>query len=180
MNEEDESVLKRWSRRKAEAREGVLPEEEARSDAASAEPAEEPVDIEALPDPETMSAESDFSVFMRDGVPEDLRRVALRRLWRLDPVLANVDGLVDYGEDFTDAGTVIEGMKTAYRVGKGLLTDAEHADKKGPAQAEEENRTAAAEDQVAESDEAATENETVDEPAAGEPDEEQDENVDKA
>lgn len=179
MNEEDESVLKRWSRRKAEAREGVLPEE-TRVEAEIPDDAEETIDLESLPDPETLTAESDFSVFMRDGVPEDLRRIALRRLWRLDPVLANVDGLVDYGEDFTDAGTVIEGMKTAYRVGKGLLTDAEHADKKGPAQAEEEDRTAAAEDQTAESDEAATEKEAADEPAVGDPDEETDENVDKA
>ena len=29
----------------------------------------------------------------------------------------------DYHEDFTDAATVVEGMQTAYQVGKGYLSD---------------------------------------------------------
>ncbi|MEO0912201.1 MAG: hypothetical protein AAFY59_04325 [Pseudomonadota bacterium] len=36
-------------------------------------------------------------------------------------MLANVDGLVDYGGDFTDAATVLPDMKTLYEVGKGIL-----------------------------------------------------------
>lgn len=178
MTDEDESVLKRWSRRKTEAREGVLPEE-APPEAEDAETAEEPVDIEALPDPETLTAESDFSVFMREGVPEDLRRMALRRLWRLDPVLANVDGLVDYGEDFTDAGTVIEGMKTAYRVGKGLLTDAEHADQKGLEQEDAEEHAAVAEGPGVESEDAAEESDAEDGQSVDEARDDTEENSDK-
>ena len=72
-----------------------------------------------LPSPRTLGPGSDFKAFMASDVPDHLRRFALRRLWRSNPILANVDGLVDYGEDFTDAGTVIEGMKTAYQVGTG-------------------------------------------------------------
>src|SRR3546814_2526022 len=54
--------------------------------------------------------------------------MALQRLWRLDPVFANLDGLLEYGEDYTDAATVVENLKTAYRVGRGFMTDEEVAD----------------------------------------------------
>ncbi|MDM7947783.1 MAG: DUF3306 domain-containing protein, partial [Oceanibaculum nanhaiense] len=57
-----------------------------------------------------------------------LQRKALRKLWASDPVLACLDGLNDYEEDFTDAATVIEGMKSSYQVGRGFLTDAELAE----------------------------------------------------
>ena len=79
--------------------------------------------VAALPDIDSLDAESDFTPFMQSNVPEFLRRRALKALWRLNPVLANVDGLVDYGDDFTDAAMVIEGMQTAYKVGRGFLTD---------------------------------------------------------
>ncbi|SLN60501.1 hypothetical protein OCH7691_02663 [Oceanibacterium hippocampi] len=103
---------------------GVAAEEQARDDA-------------ALPDPEAMERDGDFTVFMKKDVPDAVRRLALRRLWRLDPVLANVDGLVDYGDDFTDAARVIPGMKTAYKVGRGFLkelTEDGEAAKTGPAE----------------------------------------------
>ncbi len=74
-----------------------------------------------LPDPDTLQAGDDVSGFMRAGVPEWLRRKALRQLWRLNPILANLDELVDYGEDFTDAATVVANLQTTYQVGKGML-----------------------------------------------------------
>jgi hypothetical protein len=40
-------------------------------------------------------------------------------------VLANLDGLVDYGEDYTDAATVVENLQTVYQVGKGMVTKLE-------------------------------------------------------
>lgn len=78
-----------------------------------------------LPDPDTLKAGDDVRGFMSQAVPDRLRRRALRQLWKLNPVLANVDGLVDYGEDFTDAATVLENMQTAYQVGKGMLAHIE-------------------------------------------------------
>lgn len=75
-----------------------------------------------LPDPDSMEEGDDFSAFMNDLVPARLKTRALRKLWRLNPVLANIDGLVDYGEDFTDAAMVIENMQTTYQVGKGMMT----------------------------------------------------------
>ncbi|MEH6727162.1 MAG: DUF3306 domain-containing protein, partial [Hyphomicrobiales bacterium] len=63
----------------------------------------------------------DFTAFMKTVVPARIRNRALRKLWLSNPALANVDMLVDYGDDFTDAATVIPGMTTAYQVGKGIV-----------------------------------------------------------
>ena len=63
-------------------------------------------------------------MFFKDGVPDRLRQIALRRVWRLNPIIRFADAEInDYHEDFTDAATVIEGMETAYKVGKGYLSD---------------------------------------------------------
>lgn len=127
-----------WSRRKA----AVRAEQEAEQQAAErlAPAAEAPLDDASLleqlglPDPEALGPGDDFAAFMAEAVPQHLRRLALRRLWVSNPVLANLDGLVDYAEDYTDAATVIPGMQTAYEVGKGmarhveaLLAEAEEA-----------------------------------------------------
>lgn len=80
------------------------------TDEAAAPPAEAD-----LPDVDSLDYESDYRGFMAEGVSEDLRNRALRRLWRSNPVLANVDGLNDYDEDFTDAATVVAGLKSAYK-----------------------------------------------------------------
>jgi hypothetical protein len=80
---------------------------------------------EDLPDPETLDKDSDFTVVLGDGVPEAIKRKALSALWRSDPVLANLDGLNDYDEDFGVVQAVGEAVKTAYRVGQGYLEDAD-------------------------------------------------------
>ena len=74
-----------------------------------------------LPEPESLMLGDDFKPYLSDVVPARLRTRALRVLWRLNPTLANLDGLVDYGEDFTDAATVMENLQTTYQVGKGML-----------------------------------------------------------
>ncbi|MBQ0749676.1 MAG: DUF3306 domain-containing protein [Roseovarius sp.] len=118
-----------WSRRKArveaEAREEARLEEERALAARDAE-LEEKTDAElceelGLPDPDALQMGDDFRAFMDKAVPERLRRRALRRLWVSNPVLANLDGLVDYADDFTDAAMVVPDMKTTYQVGKGML-----------------------------------------------------------
>ena len=73
----------------------------------------------ALPDPDEMKAGDNFSAFMREAIPDRLRRRALRVLWGSNPMLANLDELVDYGEDYTDAAMMVENMQTIYQVGKG-------------------------------------------------------------
>ncbi len=118
-----------WSRRKAGVQAEAAAEQAALDAQALAEEhaaLEEKTDAELLaeldlPDPDTLKMGDDFSAFMSKAVPDRLRRRALRTLWRSNPVLANVDMLVDYGEDFTDKAMVVENMQTAYQVGKGML-----------------------------------------------------------
>lgn len=72
---------------------------------------------------------SDYSRFMQPGVPDAVRNKALRQLWASDPIMANMDGLHDYWEDYTDAARAVPAgtLKTAYRIGKGFLSDDEVA-----------------------------------------------------
>ena len=78
---------------------------------------------------EKLDFNSDYSQFMKDDVPVEARNKALRQLWSSDPVFARMDGLDDYCEDYTDAAMVPVGaVRTAYRVGKGFLSDAEVAE----------------------------------------------------
>lgn len=122
-----------WARRKAAVAAEVEAEAKAVESQTLAEEQavlEEKSDAEileelGLPDPETLCEGDDFSGFMAKAVPDRIRRRALRFLWRSNPVLANVDGLIDYGEDFTDSAMVVENLQTAYQVGKGMLAHIE-------------------------------------------------------
>lgn len=107
-----------------------------------------------LPNPDTLQQGDDFTAFMAKAVPEAIRRRALRTLWRSNPVLANVDLLVDYGEDFTDSAMVVENMQTAYQVGKGMLKHVEEmarqaAEKENPPELEEDVEMTVVDDEVA-------------------------------
>jgi hypothetical protein len=130
-----------WSRRKArveaEAAEDLRQAEEAEQRVAQAA-LEEKSDAEVLeelglPDPDDLEPGQDISAFMHKAVPEHLRKRALRQLWRLNPILANLDGLNDYDGDFTNAATDSPGVATAYRVGKGLLKHIEALEKQAAA-----------------------------------------------
>ncbi len=128
-----------WSRRKraveAEKRADIEAREDERTDGAL-QALEEKSDEEVLaeldlPDPDSLEKGDDFSAFMAKAVPERLRRRALRRLWLSNPVLANLDELLDYGEDFTDAATVIADMQSVYQVGKGMVREEDLAEAAG-------------------------------------------------
>ncbi|WP_375258007.1 DUF3306 domain-containing protein [Citreimonas sp.] len=107
------------SRAEAEARRA---EEAAAEEARLAERSDDEILAElGLPDPDEMERTDQVQALLREAVPQRLKTRALRRLWRLNPVLANVDGLVDYGGDFTDAATVVENLQTAYQVGRGMM-----------------------------------------------------------
>ena len=114
-----------WARRKAAVA------AEAAEEARTAELAQRTEEIEGkedseilaemgLPDPASMEQGDDFSAFMSRDVPEHLRKRALRTLWRSNPVLANVDGLNEYDDDYRAAMLLQEPIKTAYQVGKGM------------------------------------------------------------
>ncbi|RKF12658.1 DUF3306 domain-containing protein [Roseovarius spongiae] len=124
MPENDsESRLNRWSRRKRErARQsGDTPAMGVRAENDEPEESEaETLNRLGLPDPAALSAGDDFSGFLRADVPPSLRRRALRTLWRVNPALARLDGLVDYDDDYTDAATVPETLRTAWEIGNGF------------------------------------------------------------
>ena len=73
-----------------------------------------------LPAPETLTLESDFTCYLGENVPETIRQAALRHLWRLDPIFANLDGLNDYDHDYKILHAAIAHVKTAYQVGRGM------------------------------------------------------------
>jgi hypothetical protein len=129
MSRRDDNPAGFWARRRAAVEAEERAEAEARrAEEAAAEEAkraersdEEVLEELGLPDPDEMESTEQVQSLLREAVPQRLKTRAMRRLWRLNPVLANVDGLVDYGEDFTDAAMVVENMQTAYQVGKGML-----------------------------------------------------------
>ena len=106
MTEED--FLARWSRRKrdvakAEAEpsaEATPLASEAKSDAT--EKAEPEFDPASLPSIESISALTDITAFLRAGVPAELTRAALRRVWTADPAIRDFVGLAENAWDFTD------------------------------------------------------------------------------
>ncbi len=111
MSDEDEGFAKRWSRRKQEARveekaATAIPDEMAEGGDVALPDGNDGSDTTAetpvpdLPDVEDLDADSDFTPFMQAGVPESIQRLALRKLWQSNPILANLDGLNDYDEDF--------------------------------------------------------------------------------
>lgn len=120
--------LVRWSDRKRTALAAEDPAEEPLpgvddTDAdvdADAKSDEEWLEELDLPAPESLEDGDDFSAFMKAAVPARLRNRALRRLWMTNPVLANLDELLDYGDDFTDAAMVIDNLQTVFEVGKGM------------------------------------------------------------
>ncbi len=120
MPEEAERLgfLSRWSRRK---RGEEVPEPEAAppaeipiAEAAPVEPeaqdapapaAPEPeFDVSTLPPIETLDASSDFTVFLKPGVPEALRTAALRKAWLADPLIRDYMSPLDYAWDFNTPG----------------------------------------------------------------------------
>ena len=127
-----------WSRRKSAVKE-EFEEERRQAEIKRASEIQGELDVKTdeevlkelgLPDPDTLEPGDDFKVFMKEVVPERLRRRALKKLWLSNPLLANVDGLVDYGEDFTDAAVGAGFVETTYQVGKGMLKHIEELARK--------------------------------------------------
>ena len=114
---EQESRLSRWSRRKQqtaedtqkedlllELKEQELPEneiQEALSEDQRQIETEEPVLSDADMEPiESLTDNSDFSKFMSPGVSDELRNLALRKMFQA-PFFNIRDGLDEYDEDYT-------------------------------------------------------------------------------
>jgi len=122
-------VLSSWSRRRAavaaEAEAEALAAEQSLIEQEQAELSEktdaEILEALGLPDPESLVQGDDFKAFLSKAVPAHLRKRALRTLWRSNPVLACVDGLNDYDDDYLTGSFGQDPIKTTYQVGKGML-----------------------------------------------------------
>ncbi len=84
--------------------------------------------VAGLPPVESLVEGSDFTPFLKDGVPEFMKRKALRMLWRASPFFNLRDGLNDYDEDFNIIDKVIDEMVGNYKIGRGHLSEEELRD----------------------------------------------------
>src|SRR6266481_2182985 len=106
----DEEFLARWSRRKREARAAVdappptEPDEKPNParPATVESPANAEVDISSLPSIDSIDAATDITAFLRNGIPQELSRAALRRAWTADPAIRDFVGLAENAWDFND------------------------------------------------------------------------------
>jgi hypothetical protein len=119
-----ESLLARWSRRKRAAAEDAQAQEPAATPDAPARDAppaadarkteegagpqapEPGVDLAKLPPLESITAETDIRAYLAPGVPAELTRAALRRVWSADPQIRDFVGLSENSWDFNDPDAV--------------------------------------------------------------------------
>ncbi len=112
-NDLSSGFLSRWSQRKLQTRDDQelpveaglqeadeLPADVPAAEIAAADEVEKLLTDEDMPPIESLTEASDYSGFMSEGVSEELRRLALRRLFR-SAAFNVVDGLDDYDDDFT-------------------------------------------------------------------------------
>lgn len=124
---EKENFVSRWSRLKQQA-ETASDTESAKASPEPSSAAAAPVQVE-LPPVESLTMESDFSVFMRPEVDESLRRTALRKLLR-DPHFNVMDGLDTYIDDYGKPDPIPAAMMSQLAFVKRMLRDRGDEDRK--------------------------------------------------
>jgi len=123
----DEKFLSRWSRLKRESesqkacKTGLTGNAELSGDAeegvAGAETRAAPTfDPASLPPIESITADTDISMFLASAVPAELTVAALRRAWVSDPVIRDFIGIAENQWDFTNP-TTIPGFGPLYETG---------------------------------------------------------------
>ena len=117
--------LARWSQRKRETARKATDQEplatpiaRSASDGREAPHGQHPVseggdknapagfDLSQLPPLESITAETDIRAFLAPGVPIELARAALRRVWAADPAIRDHIGLSENSWDFNTPGSV--------------------------------------------------------------------------
>lgn len=96
---DDEPFLSRWSRQKRSRPQPAAP-------ATPATNKELPLDPSTLPNIDDLTEGSDFAAFMQKGVPEALQRLALRRMWSLEPSIRDFVEVAENQWDFNAPGGV--------------------------------------------------------------------------
>jgi hypothetical protein len=104
----DETFLSRWSRRKTATAKGIEGRPRENTSAQVLKPGDTAPVAAALPPIESLTSESDFAPFLRNGVEEALKRRALKTLFQ-DPRFNVMDGLDVYIDDFSKPDPLPEG-----------------------------------------------------------------------
>jgi hypothetical protein len=63
---------------------------------------DQPFDPATLPSLESITADTDIGAFLKSGVPAELTRAALRRVWSSDPAIRDFIGIAENQWDFND------------------------------------------------------------------------------
>lgn len=118
---EPENFVARWSRLKREnAQEDREPPDarlpDSQHDSAAGRPAAlggnqeaTPFDVSRLPAIDSLTPSSDIRAFLQSGVPAELTKAALRKVWTTDPAIRDFIGIAENQWDFTDP-TAIPGF----------------------------------------------------------------------
>ncbi len=138
MSGADKGRLGRWSRLKQQKKaDAALADAETQvagltegPDTGGTPAADAPVEpVVDLPPVESLGKDSDYTPFLQEGVPEDLAKAALRKMWRSDPAFNIRDGLDDYDEDFNIIETLVKAVTS--KRGKGKKKTAKKEPAKG-------------------------------------------------
>ena len=121
QEDDGKGFLSRWSQRKRAVEEAASEPEVPQQAESSAAGDDDTIDPKDLPDIDSLDAGSDYTVFLKKGVPPALKRKALNKLWQTDPAFRHICMLDDYNLDYTDAATVVPNLKTLYQVGRGMV-----------------------------------------------------------
>ena len=68
-----------------------------------------------LPAPEDLVSGEQLRAFLKAQLPQRLKTRALRSFWKTNPVLACLDGLNDYDDDYSNLKTLSEGVAETLR-----------------------------------------------------------------
>ena len=126
---EKKSFLSRWSDKKSLSKESLskVDDNTENIETQTQELEEEKLSDEELSkkyeieNPENLNNPLDLKEILKKNIPDRLKQLALRKLWKVVPIYGEVSELVEYGEDFTDAATVVKNLQSAYVVGKGYI-----------------------------------------------------------
>ena len=174
-DDQEGGFLQRWSKRKAAIKNEnpALADDESLDDQNQALAAEEKPEasLEAAEDdltdedlcvkyelthPDQCDDPEQLDDFFNRPLPDRLKQLAMRRMWRLNPLFRFADEMVEYGENYTDAATVLPDMQSAYKVGKGyfdklMAEKAEAEDAVAEDAADEDNAEEAVNDEASNS-----------------------------
>ena len=127
----DTSFLRRWSKRKTDSNKVASKSEQIEKNAIDVKDElieeekklsnDELAEKYEITNPQKIDNPLELRNILKDNLPDRLKQLALRKLWKLVPAYGEISELVEYGEDFTDAATVIDNLQTSYIVGKGYI-----------------------------------------------------------